>query len=469
MPSKVKPKRGVPSSSMRAKTKQVALAFPIAVPWLAQCMRGIVEYSQEHGPWNFLTSLSTLIGEKEFSISVAGLKGWPGDGVIAFINDAKEAKDARRLGIPVVELSGMLREHSVPRVTVDHYAIGRLAAEHLLQCGFRRLAFYGIRGPWYSLERRRGFCERAAEAGVPCNVFDQSPASDSRLSWHRRLAPVDKWLQSLQLPVGIFAVHDFRARILLEDCIRLELNVPHDVALIGADNDPTICENCQPTLSSVSRNAQRIGYEAAALLDKLMAGKAAPQTELIFPPEGVVHRRSTDTIAVDDAYVSTAVHFIHDHLAEVLGIEDILSQVPISRRFLEKRFQDLFGCTPYQYLTNVRIEKAKQLLTGGERLEMRLAGENLRFHQFGSFAIGVPSRHRHEAARVPPHTIIRTERVLEKKNQEEIHLVRNPNFPCWRRKIEKGDPSPPGYGFPGSQYYIIVQASSAPRNSLFTD
>ena len=171
---------------------------------------------------------------------------------------------------------------------VDHYAIGRLAADHLLQCGFRRLGYYGICGPWYSKERGKGFRDRAAEAGVPCSVLDQSPATNSRLSWQKRLAPVDKWLQTLKTPVGIFSVHDFRARILLEECIRLGLNVPHDVALIGADNDPTICEICQPTLSSVLRNAWQIGYEAAAMLDKLMSGKTPRQTELVFPPEGIV-------------------------------------------------------------------------------------------------------------------------------------------------------------------------------------
>ncbi|MBN2580914.1 MAG: substrate-binding domain-containing protein [Pirellulales bacterium] len=353
------------------KHKQVALAFPVGVPWLALCMRGIAEYAQEHGGWNFLSSLVTLIGAKEFSITVSGLRGWPGDGVIAFINDLAEARAAKRLGIPVVALSGMIGNVELPRVMVDHYAIGRLGAEHLLQCGFRRLGFYGIRGPWYSRQRCRGFRDRAAEAGVPCSVFDQLPATDSRMSWQKRVAPVDQWLQTLKPPVGIMAVHDFRARILLEECNRLGLDVPHQVALIGADNDPTICENCQPTLSSVMRNAWQIGYAAAALLDKLISGKTPRQTEIVFPPEGVAQRRSTDTIAVDDPQVSAAVHLMHDHLAEVVGIESILAQVPVSRRFLEKRFQNLFGCTPYQYLCRLRIERAKQLLRNGERIKLR--------------------------------------------------------------------------------------------------
>jgi LacI family transcriptional regulator len=354
-----------------AKHKQVALAFPVGVPWLALCMRGIAEFAQKRGGWNFLTSLTTLIGAKEFSITVSGLKGWPGDGVIAFINDRLEARDAQQLGIPVVSLSGMLHDVGLPRVMVDHYAIGRLAAEHLLQCGFRRLGYYGIRGPWYSQQREKGFCDQALKAGVPCSVLEQSPATNSRMSWQKRLAPVDQWLRTLKPPVGIMAVHDFRARILLEECLRLGLDVPHDVALIGADNDPTVCEICQPTLSSVSRNAWQIGYQAGALLDQLMLGKTPRQSEIILPPEGVVIRRSTDTIAVDDPHVSAAIHFMHDHLPEVGGIESVLTQVPVSRRFLEKQFQRLFGCTPYQYLCRLRIERAKQLLRGGERIKLR--------------------------------------------------------------------------------------------------
>jgi LacI family transcriptional regulator len=361
------------------KHKQVALAFPVGVPWLALCMRGIAEYAQQRGSWNFLTSLTTLIGAKEFSITVSGLKGWPGHGVIAFINDRVEARDAQRLGIPVVSLSGMLHDAGLPRVIVDHYAIGRLAADHLLQCGFRRLGYYGIRGPWYSQQREKGFRDRANEAGVPCSVFDQLPATDSRMSWQKRVAPVDQWLKTLKPPVGIMAVHDFRARILLEECFRLGLDVPHDVALIGADNDPTVCEICQPTLSSISRNAWQIGYEAAALLDKLMSGKSPRQKEILFPPEGVVLRRSTDTIAVDDPHVSAAVHYMHDHLAEISGVESLLEQVPVSRRFLEKRFQRLFGCTPYQYLCRLRIEKAKRLLFGSERIKMRTLAKNCGF------------------------------------------------------------------------------------------
>ncbi|MGI6417928.1 MAG: substrate-binding domain-containing protein [Thermoguttaceae bacterium] len=354
----------------RQRPKQVAVAIPIAVPWMAECLGGILEYAREHGGWNVLTSPPTLIGAMELTLTAASLRGWPGDGVIAFINNRKEASDAKRLGIPVVTLGGVLCDPSLPRVMVDHYAIGRVAADHLLQCGFRRLAFYGIRGPWYARQRRQGFVDRAAEANVACHVLEQVPSSNPRTSWRQRLAPLDKWLRSLKLPAGIMAVHDYRARILLEECLRLELHVPHDVAIVGVDNDTTVCEHCQPALSSVSRNSWTNGYEAALLLGRLMAGETPQCQEIILPPDGVVARRSTDTIAVDDPYVSAVVHYMHDHLAEISQVTDALTQVSVSRRFLEQRFLASINCTPYHYLCGLRVERAKRMLMSPERPKM---------------------------------------------------------------------------------------------------
>ena len=50
----------------------------------------------------------------------------------------------------------------------DYYAGGVLAAEHLLHRGSRRLAYFGLKGTWYSAERKRGFLDRAKQAGVCC-------------------------------------------------------------------------------------------------------------------------------------------------------------------------------------------------------------------------------------------------------------------------------------------------------------
>lgn len=353
------------------RAKRVALAFPVTLSWAAAMADGVVQYARDQGGWDFTTSPPTLAPADEVAMTAYSLKDWPGDGVIAVFSDAAEVRAAGRLKVPVVAMGGNPHDCSVPRVRVDTYAVGQLAAEHLLAIGLRRLAYYGFRGPWYSQERRRGFVDRARKAGVPCEVFEAPPFTDPRTSWQRRRAAVGQWLQGLALPVGVLAAQDYRARVLVDECVRLGLAVPHDVAVLGVGNDLTACEFCQPTLSSVSPAARRVGYEAAALLDRLMAGQPAPQRDLLIPPDGVVSRRSTDTIAVDDPNVSAAVHYMQDHLAEVFGIERVMKQVAVSRRRLHEQFQRLLNSTPYEYLCHLRVERAKLLLAAPGQVKLR--------------------------------------------------------------------------------------------------
>jgi LacI family transcriptional regulator len=353
------------------RRRRIALAYPMTVPWMALFMRGAAEYAQQHGDWTFTASPPTLTGAGEFAHNVYSLKGWPCDGVFAAIDNAAEARAAKELRIPVVNLAGTVRRCSVPRVMVDHEVIGRLAAEHLLERGLRRLAVFGLCGPWYARQRRLGFVRRAEEAGVPCDVFEMPVPTNARTPWQQRVAPLERWLQSLKPPVGLLAIHDYRARVAVDECLRLGLNVPHDVAVIGVDNDPTVCEFCKPTLSSVSRSAWRVGYEAAALLDRLMAGKNPPEHDILIPPDGVVARQSTDTVAVDDRHVAAAVHFMRDHLGDAFGIERVMRHSSISRRQLELRFRRVLRCTPHDYLCRTRVERARELLAARQRMKMR--------------------------------------------------------------------------------------------------
>lgn len=358
----------MPQSQRR---KQVALVLPVTVSWLAVLADGVTKYARKHGDWDFTTSPPTLAESAEVALTCHSLKGWPGDGAIVVINDRAEARVARRLPIPVVCINGNLQHCGVPRVMTDQYATGQMAAEHLLQRGLPQLAYYGLSELGYSHERQRGFVDRATKAGVPCSIFNMPANTDPRAPWHKRRNPLTQWLKTLDLPVGILAVHDYRARVLIDECVRLGLEVPHDVAVLGIDNDLTACEFCQPTLSSVSRATWKIGYEAARLLHQLMNGQSSPPDDRLVPPEGVVSRRSTDTIAVTDPHVSVAVHFMRDHIGEVFGIERVMDQVAASRRTLHEQFQRLLGCPPYEYLCRLRVDRAKQLLSVPQRVKMR--------------------------------------------------------------------------------------------------
>jgi LacI family transcriptional regulator len=123
-----------------------------------------------------------------------------------------------------------------------------------------------------------------------------------------------------------------------------------------------LCELCDPPLSSVAPNAERIGYEAAELLDRLMAGGRAPARERLIEPVGVVARQSTDVLSIDDAEVAAAVRFIRERACGGLRVEQVLRHVAVSRSLLERRFRKYLGRSPQGEIRLVRLKRVKQLL-----------------------------------------------------------------------------------------------------------
>jgi LacI family transcriptional regulator len=359
------------TDSGRTRLKNIALVFPMFVSWLSVLAEGVAGYARRHADWKFTTSPPMFLEAQEITLNIYSLKEWKGDGAIAIVTNPAEVCLARQLDIPVVCINGNLQDCGLPRVMVDQYLVGRLAADHLLNLGLKRLAYYGLQGPWYSLERQRGFEERAREASIQCDVLETPPNTDMHKTLRQRRGPVSHWLKTRQPPVGILAVHDYRARVLADECILLGLDVPKEVAVLGVDNDHTVCEFSQLSLSSVSPSAWKVGFEAAKLLDCLMNGQPELGRDILIPPEGVVQRHSTDTIDVDDPNVSIAVQYMRDHLGQMFGIEQVMKHVPVSRRRLHEQFQRLLHRTPYEYLLHLRVERAKQLLAEKTAVKMQ--------------------------------------------------------------------------------------------------
>ena len=107
----------------------------------------------------------------------------------------------------------------------------------------------------------------------------------------------------------------------------------------------------------------RAGYDAARMLDRLMAGRSVEAGADLIEPRGVATRRSTDVLAIEDRMVSAAVRFIREHGCEGINVEDVLAAVPLSRRVLELRYRKLVGCTPHEQIQRVQMERVKELLT----------------------------------------------------------------------------------------------------------
>lgn len=367
---------------MKRTLPMVAVVYPASVPWMAECLRGIKSYADSKGGWQLVTSPPSLRSAGEEDIHLPALKAWHGDGVIACLMTRSEERAAARLPMPVVNVSGWQPPGlDVPRVNADHDAIGRMAAEHVLALGLRHFGYYGIVGPWFSEAREQGFVRRLKEAGYPCAVYRQPAAGVREQAWYKRHAGLEHWLSGLPKPCGILAVHDYRARVVMELCARLGLSIPEEVAVLGVDNDPTTCDYCVPSLSSVSRDPFACGVAAAGVLDRLMKGLPVPKHDTLVPPEGVVIRRSTDRFYDDDPVIRRVVEYVAAHVGEAISVTSMAKRLHLSRRLIEMRFRERLGTTPHAYLQQRRVSRAKALLLDGS--DCRSIGEVAAASGFG--------------------------------------------------------------------------------------
>ncbi len=338
--------------------ERIALAFPLGMPHHELLIEGVLAYAREHGRrWSFLTAPESM------TLSILDLKGWQGAGIIAKLNLAAEARFAASLDIPMVNVSGTLRNSPVVRVTVDNQKIGQLAAEHLLDAGFRNMAFYGVRRAGYSHLREIGFRRRLDESNASCAVLRAATTFRTRGNrWFDQHQDLIHWIGELEKPLGLFVVSDYRARLVIDACQQHGLNVPEDVALVSVDNERTICEHCEPKLTSVDRNARVVGYRSAEVLDGLIRGQQPEKREILIPPKGLIARASSDTLAIDDPRLREVVAYIQSHLKGELKIDDILARTGMSRRWLEYAFREHLGESPHQYIGRKRVLAAKELL-----------------------------------------------------------------------------------------------------------
>jgi len=286
------------------------------------------------------------------------------DGVIAEVVDPQVAERLRGLPCPVVNVASRLPPGLLPSVTVDNDAIGRLGARHLYESGHSRFAFAGIAGHRYSDERCDAFVNELQRLGrTDVALFgrhDDSPRDEPPKA---DFAALEQWVRGHPHPIGVMACNDFRARHVAQLAARAGIRVPEDIVVVGADNDELQCELSDIPLSSIDVALECVGYEAAVLLDRLMAGDPEPAGPLRVPPIGVVARRSSDVLAIDDADVAAAVAFIREHAHEHIEVEDVLEKVHVSRRTLERRFNEALGRTPRAEIRRAHIERARKLLT----------------------------------------------------------------------------------------------------------
>ena len=317
-------------------------------------VRGVMRYANAQRRW--------LI-HQELRRTYEPDRTWPAcDGAIVGGAGPEFFAQIRRQSRHVIHCSGSGDPAVAPIVALDDVAAGGMAAAHLFDCRLRQFAYYGRRAGQTSANREAGFVAEVVRRGcacLPCPV-DWPTEFENRRHW----PALTEWLAGVPKPIGIMAADDSAAHDLAAACLKANVAVPEGVAVIGVNNDDMLCESAWPPLSSVIADYGRMGYAAAVLMDRLLAGATLTPAERVtrLPPLGVAHRQSTDVLAVDDPQVADAVRFIREHACDPCGVADVLRRVPIGRRRLERQFVRHLGRTPHDEILRVQMDRAKRLL-----------------------------------------------------------------------------------------------------------
>jgi LacI family transcriptional regulator len=343
---------------------RVALIIESTASYGRELIRGIVRYSRMHGPWYFpwvfYNDDICYVERMRKGIDLDYLRRWRPDGIIT--RDAGDISKLTRLKIPLFVAVGMNPpEAEWNAIITDDLAIGKMAAEHLLERGFRHFGFCGLDDMVWSRQRCESFGRRIMEAGFKVNNFKQ-PRSRTAREWDKEEVVLMKWLRSLPKPVGIMACNDRRGQHITEACAKAKLEVPYEVAIIGVDNDEHVCDISNPPLSSVALDVEKAGFRACELLDKMLTGKKLKPQKVIVHPTRVVTRQSTEIIAVEDVLVSQALYFIHQNASNPIQVSDVAKALKVSRSAINDKFMKILRRSVYNEIKRVRTDLICRML-----------------------------------------------------------------------------------------------------------
>jgi LacI family transcriptional regulator len=346
-----------PELPARSRIPRVALLVESTRSYARDLLTGIRRYIAAHGPWSTFLELRA-----QDSTPPAWLRHWDGDGLLTRSFTPEISEMVAATGLPAVELRSTHVRGIRPFVGTDNSEVGRMVADHFFERGYRRFAVYGLENEQFFVDRVQNFVAAVEGYGCSCAVFSETHM-DSVPDWEKCLARLKDWLCALQKPTAVFAVNDALGARLLEACLRAGVSVPEEIAVLGAENDESLCTFASPALSSVQFDAVEVGFAAAGLLDRLMRGEKPPEGEILFPPRGIVVRRSSDAFVLEDSLVASAARLIRDHAPLGLNVEELCRRLNVSRSTLERRMRASLNRSPKEEIRRVRFREVERLLT----------------------------------------------------------------------------------------------------------
>lgn len=348
---------------------RIAVSFDPSRWYLRGALRGVTRFAEEQGGWDML-----LLRYHTYPLPMANLA----NEVDGLLLDASESsvEIATTTDLPAVSLALHPRLTDYAHVTHQYEQIGRNAAIALTERGLSQLAVFTTGEPFRldAIELVKGFQLQAEAVFAHFELFDTGPRTHARGRWflEDQLNDLADWVRQLPHPCGVLAVDDEHAYRLVWACRKAGIHIPEDIALIGVGNDEFLCDTAHPSISSTIINREEAGYQAAQRLAHLLAGTTEVDS-LRLAPLGILHRQSTNILAIDDPVTAAAMRFIWDNRDRPLNVDDVADHVLVSSRTLHRRFLKYLNRTPGDILRKSRLDQVCHLIVSTDLLLVDIA------------------------------------------------------------------------------------------------
>ena len=328
---------------------KIGIELDFAGAYGRSVLGGVVRYAYTRSDWEFVLPPMYSLAQSKLA------SGDHVDGIITMVHSVRTLHRYRRQGGPLVNVARtlsaeQLERAGIPSVLPADMQVSEMVFNYLWERGFRTFAFCGHPTASWSYSREKGFREACRRREVSATVT------------HSTEAIPEAWIRQLPKPCGLMCANDRFAWNVIDTCRGCGVDVPEEVAVIGVDNDTFLTEMARPTLSSTELGGDRIGFEAARLLDLQLAGHAVPRMVTEIEPVGVITRHSTEVLSIEDRVVAEALQFIRQNASRAISVEDVLRAVAMSRRNLERRFRRAMRRSLLDEIRRVHIDRSAKLL-----------------------------------------------------------------------------------------------------------
>ena len=331
---------------------RIALLIDRAGSYDRGLIKGIVDYSRLYPSFDFfLEAPSFFPPARENQSRLERLRAWKPDCII--MNECFYDQGYTSLGIPVMVTPSRVIIPGVINILSDDRMLGEMGAEYFIDKGFRNLAFYGTDKIFWSKLRQESFKVKVESSRL--NYFQfESLLSDK---WQSNVNNVIAWMNDLPKPVAIMACNDEFGIHIIEAANKAGIRVPHEVAILGVDNDEFICDLYDPPMSSIDQEPANVGFKLAQSVRAIITEGRGIDENIVADTFRIISRRSTDVFAVEDHQLVRALMFIKENAVKrSLSVAEVVLATTLSRRVLEIRFRKLLNRSILQEINHIRTE-----------------------------------------------------------------------------------------------------------------